>query len=102
MSGDPFYRSTDWIAVRRLVRARLGRHQHCETDGCTAPGPYHYHHVLPRRIRPDLALSPDNIRVLCNSCHSKEHAKQGLGLSGNQAHHEQRIHAALTALADLL
>jgi len=33
----------------------------------------HLHHIIPRDIRPDLALDENNLNLLCPTCHIKEH-----------------------------
>ena len=53
-------------------RIRNERGNHCEVCGATADqGQIEAHHVLDRRAFPDYAKVPENILVLCQSCHSQ-------------------------------
>ena len=44
--------------------------------GAAVAGAYgaHVDHIIPRRVRPDLALDTSNLQVLCVTCHNS--AKQ--------------------------
>ena len=71
---------------RALVLARGG--YRCAMPGCDVVGPdrLHAHHVIPRSVRPDLLLDPENGRPLCPQHHDwveqhKDHANW-LGLYG--------------------
>lgn len=39
------------------------------------PGQLTGDHVIPRTVRPDLALDPDNYAVLCKICNSRKGAR---------------------------
>lgn len=44
----------------------------CEICGETDKNALHYHHIIPR-TDPDCTNKPENIAVICSSCHSKHH-----------------------------
>ena len=74
--GDPFYVSGVWKALRQTI-LRRDKYQ-CRECGVrclgkkqNAPSP-HVDHIEPRKKRPDLALKPSNLQVLCSSCHSRK------------------------------
>lgn len=65
---DLFLATWEWRRVRygvlrdsggRCARCGLGRHDGAVLD---------VDHIVPRRRRPDLALTPSNLQVLCSSC----------------------------------
>jgi len=66
-SGN-FYSSTAWRVVRykALLRAR-GTCQCCGAQP-TWSAPLHVDHIKPRSRHPHLALSLDNLQVLCEAC----------------------------------
>ncbi len=68
-SKDPFYWSTAWRTFRAWF---IKRHPLCTR--CLAwkrmTRTEHVHHVIPRKERPDLALSEDNCEALCAACHN--------------------------------
>jgi 5-methylcytosine-specific restriction endonuclease McrA len=64
---DDFYNSQLWRKARyQALRNCNGR---CTLCG-TPPGKYSLHvdHIKPRSLRPDLALDPANLQVLCRDC----------------------------------
>ena len=72
---DPFYLTPAWKALRHEVLKR--DRYYCQI--CKAlclgkkrgmPTP-HVDHVIPRKERPDLSMSPGNLRTLCHGCHSR-------------------------------
>jgi 5-methylcytosine-specific restriction enzyme A len=67
-----FYQSTDWFKVRAKVMARDG--YLCQTCGLSvrAKGQAHVDHLITRRARPDLELTPSNLITLCVACHSRK------------------------------
>lgn len=72
MPGDPFYASPRWRALRAQVFAR---DRYCCTacGTSTRNGQGHAHHRIPRKDRPDLALSAANVTTLCRACHNQAH-----------------------------
>ena len=66
--SDDFLQSYAWRALRMKAIIRDGRRCACcgrtPDDGITI----NVDHILPRRTHPELALSLDNLQVLCNEC----------------------------------
>lgn len=98
---DPFYLSPQWRRLRVLV---LKRDKHkcswCGRD-VSGIGQARVDHVVPRRQRPDLALTASNCRALCVACDGKRHQEKGnpqlmhrgtdaLGMPLDPAHHWYR------------
>lgn len=86
MPPDPFYLSPAWKTLRlKILRAAGWR---CAMCGAARRHGTQVDHIIPRRKRPDLALDPRNLQVLCPSCHSSAkrcHELQGTperGLDG--------------------
>ena len=69
MSGDPFYKSKAWLAVRQKVLARDC--WVCVQCGAGLKGKAKasVDHIKPRRLYPALALAPSNLQSLCKACH---------------------------------
>lgn len=72
---DRFLDSRAW---RRMSAWKLQETPYCED--CAAMGvvtpAQDADHVIPRSERPDLALDPENLRSLCDSCHGRKTAKE--------------------------
>lgn len=67
-----FYNSTEWERLRMQALERA--EYHCETPYCREPvPPGDVHHIQSRYHFPLLALRLDNTRVLCCTCHAREH-----------------------------
>jgi 5-methylcytosine-specific restriction protein A len=86
---EGFYRSREWFRLRHAVEKARGRV--CEACHAPVPKPQKLHadHIYPRRTHPHLALNPDNIRLLCASCHSRKTAQYDNGF-GNRERQKQR------------
>lgn len=70
MRHDPgFYRSPEWIALRK---AYVAAHPNCETPGCGGRT-RHVDHRIPRK-RGGLPLDWSNLRAYCTPCHSRKTA----------------------------
>lgn len=67
-----FYHSMQW---RRLAESyRKSHHFLCEKCGQPASTVHHIVHLTPSNINnPEIALSPDNLQLLCHECHDKIH-----------------------------
>jgi 5-methylcytosine-specific restriction protein A len=69
---DPFYRTQLWKQTRAQALALYGR----VCASCRRPiaedERAHVDHVRPRSEAPQLALSLENLRVLCHGCHSRK------------------------------
>ena len=73
---DGFYSSRPWFKVRAKVLKRDG--YRCRMCGAAVAGPYaaSVDHIIPRRLRPDLALDMSNLQTLCTvSCHNSAKKK---------------------------
>ena len=68
VNGDAFLKSFEWRRVRMMALKKYGAR--CQCCGATpADGlMMHVDHIKPRRIFPALALSLDNLQVLCEVC----------------------------------
>jgi len=79
MPNNPFYKTREWQAARGHAVKRA--HKRCEN--CTADvsgkGASRVDHIIPRAVRPDLALVDSNLRVLCVNCDAKRHAHKATG-----------------------
>lgn len=72
----------DTQAWKRARTAALKRaHFRCAICGrnVSKPGSSRVDHIQPVRTRPDLALSPDNLRVLCVLHDNQAHREKGTG-----------------------
>ena len=74
-----FYQSPDWIALRKATTKRWKREGlPCSYCGEPIEWARRYaaiaDHVKPIRVRPDLALTPENIVMMHHACHSKKTA----------------------------
>lgn len=54
-----------WQKCRREFLGIVGKTCVC----CNSKKKIEVHHILPRHIRPDLALKHDNLIALCKGCH---------------------------------
>lgn len=82
--ADPFYKSARWRKVR-AARLQMDNGKCCDCmeqflnhGGAHPRDAVMVHHVIPREIRPDLALDIDNLRSLCDACHNKRHPEKGM------------------------
>jgi 5-methylcytosine-specific restriction endonuclease McrA len=74
--ADPFYLSKEWEAVRKQVIKR--DKWKCNTCGVKClgkaknkPSP-HVDHIIELKLAPSKALDPQNLQLLCSSCHSRK------------------------------
>ena len=67
-----FYNSKKWIKCREAFKqSKFGI---CERCGMPGEEVHHKEHLTPENINdPYITLSWDNLELLCQSCHSKEH-----------------------------
>ena len=77
-----FYRSQAWTSCRdSYIAKRHGLCERCLSRGLIRAGKIVHHKVYltPENISiPGIALSHDNLELLCQDCHNAEHnAKQG-------------------------
>ena len=94
-SGEPSRSQVDrLVEVQQAVRTRLGARvdeierryrrfrdnwlagaEGCER--CRTKADLMLHHRIRTRERPDLLYAPENLEVLCRSCHTRHHNEQG-------------------------
>ncbi|WP_082794450.1 HNH endonuclease [Halobacillus sp. KGW1] len=70
-----FYQSKAWRKCRRSYY--LSQHGLCER--CPAPGRIVHHivYITPANINdPNVTLNHDNLELLCQDCHNREHHQQ--------------------------
>lgn len=78
-----FYHSKAWHDVRSFVFDRAhGLCERCMESGEIKPANV-VHHVIPLNTEnvndPDIALNPDNLKALCDDCHTEVHKMIGIG-----------------------
>ncbi len=70
-NADTFYRSHSWRRARidalEANRQRYGTLT-CECCLTSATSQWHVDHIRPRSSRPELALEPANLQILCADC----------------------------------
>lgn len=73
-----FYNSPEWKKVRKAYK--LHKLNICERCGEIG---YYVHHIIYITINnvhdPNITLNFDNLELLCEDCHNKEHFKKELG-----------------------
>ena len=74
----PFYRSTAWKTTRdAYFKARCGI---CERCGAAGDIVHHRKHLTPATINdPKITLAFENLELLCQDCHNKEHTSASSG-----------------------
>ena len=75
--GKTFYASPEWKLLRNEVISEQGRR--CGVCGTTAirDRDVTVDHIRPRSKHPHLALSKDNLQVLCRSCNARKGNREG-------------------------
>ena len=73
-----FYRSMAWRNCREAyAKSRAGLCERCLAVGLYTPGTqvHHKQRLTPETLsNTDIALSWDNLELLCDACHHEEHA----------------------------
>ena len=80
---DNFYQTTRWRKLRRHVLSReplcrdpFGEHaEWSEVVSATEVD-----HIVPRRVRPELELSLENLQALCKRCYSRKTKAESRGI----------------------
>lgn len=76
---DAFYHSKAWRDLSYLLRLNSGKCQRCGRIADMKQ--LHAHHkviLTPLNVNDtSISLNPDNIEILCNSCHDEEHNRFG-------------------------
>lgn len=76
MTQSRFYHSRAWCKLSRAFL--MSKNYICERCGQPAEIAHHRIHLTADNLNnPDIALNPDNLEALCQSCHNAEHF--GLG-----------------------
>lgn len=80
MSGQgwaaPFYKSKAWRQCRDAFF--VSRHGLCERCGAGGKVVHHKKYLTPENIHdPDVTLDWDNLELLCQTCHNREHHERG-------------------------
>lgn len=78
----PFYNSKDWKELRMMLIIQRGATcERCHKDFLFDTSRLIGHHkkeLTPDTIcDPTIALNPDNIEIICDDCHNKEHKRFG-------------------------
>ena len=77
--AEMFYKSKAWRETREAyAKARAGLCERCLARGVYRPGVIVHHkvHLSPENISdPEVALSWDNLELLCRECHGDEHKR---------------------------
>lgn len=69
--SDPFYHSTAWRSMRRIVLTEEPLCYYCHMTGYVRPA-HLVDHFRPRRLFPELSFVRINLRPSCNRCHNKK------------------------------
>lgn len=85
---NAFYHSTAWKKTRaEFVKSRKGLCEDCLQRGLYTPGRV-VHHVVPLTEEnvtdPNVTLSWNNLRLLCQDCHAAVHKSHGKRISFDQ------------------
>jgi len=83
--SDPFYASTRWHKLRRVV-LRRARYL-CAMCGVNVRDAYaaRVDHIRSRKHYPELAFSLDNLQVLCAACDNRKHNDKGYSATRRKA-----------------
>ena len=83
-----FYKSMAWMKCRAAYSASVGGLcERCEAKGLIVPGyiVHHKEYITPENLNdPSIALSFDNLELLCLDCHNKEHFRKPRRYSVNE------------------
>lgn len=75
--GNDFYSSREWLDLRYATLLKYGHRCQCCGSSPWHGKVMHVDHIRPRHTYPDLALSPDNLQVLCEECNLGKGARHG-------------------------
>ena len=71
---ERFYKSDEWKIARAIKIASTGGR--CEKCGVIGTEVHHIIHLSPDNINdPSITVNQDNLMLLCNDCHNKEHGR---------------------------
>jgi hypothetical protein len=73
--AEKFYKSKAWQECRQAYF--IYRHGICERCGRPGEIVHHKEYLTPANINdPNITMGFDNLELLCQDCHNKEHSKQ--------------------------
>jgi len=73
--AEKFYKGKRWQQCRNAYY--IFKYGICERCGNAGSIVHHKIYITPKNINdPDITLSFDNLELLCEDCHKKEHSKQ--------------------------
>jgi 5-methylcytosine-specific restriction endonuclease McrA len=73
--AEKFYKSKAWQKCRQAYF--IYRHGICERCGRPGEIVHHKEYLTPANINdPNITMGFDNLELLCQDCHNKEHSKQ--------------------------
>lgn len=67
-ASDAFLQSFEWRRVRMLAIKRYGNRCQCCGASPQSGATINVDHIKPRKLFPSLALSLDNLQILCHEC----------------------------------
>lgn len=67
-ASDAFLQSFEWRRVRMLAIKRYGNRCQCCGASPQSGATINVDHIKPRKLFPNLALSLDNLQILCHEC----------------------------------
>lgn len=67
-ASDDFLSTFEWKATRMMALKKYGPVCQCCGASVRTGAVIHVDHIKPRKIFPDLALSIDNLQILCGDC----------------------------------
>lgn len=67
-----FYSSVEWVALRAFVISIYGNECMCCGRNKLSGNELHVDHIVPRSVKPELALDIKNLQILCLSCNSSK------------------------------
>lgn len=71
---ERFYKSDEWKIARAIKIASTGGR--CEKCGAIGTEVHHIIHLSPDNINdPSITVNQENLMLLCNDCHNKEHGR---------------------------
>lgn len=74
LRSPDFYHSEAWKWIRTRLLKRM--HPKCAHCGRRGSAILTVDHIIPRTIRPDLALETSNLEVICYTCKSRREERQ--------------------------
>lgn len=80
----PFYDSKEWRKTREAYLSNVN--YICEDCGGAACIVHHIRHISPANVNdPEITLNWDNLKAVCEKCHTEEHAQDQKAFKGEAA-----------------